>query len=39
MTDRKSFADRTRNHATDSDSPDANQALERRRWTCVMKHF
>jgi len=38
MTDKKSFADRTRDHATDGDSPHANQAPERRRWTDVMKH-
>jgi hypothetical protein len=39
MTDKKGFADRTRDHATDGDSPHANQAPERRRWTDVMKHF
>ncbi len=32
MTDKKSFADKVRDHATD-DSPHAHQAPERRRWT------
>jgi hypothetical protein len=38
MTDKKSFADKVRDHATD-DSPHAHQAPDRRRWTYVMKHF
>jgi hypothetical protein len=39
MTDKKSFADRARDHATDDGSPHAHQAPERCRWTDLMKHF
>ena len=39
MTEKESFADKVRDHATDDDSPHAHQAPERRRWTDVMKHF
>jgi hypothetical protein len=37
MTEKESFADKVRDHATD-DSPHAHQTPER-RWTDVMKHF
>ncbi len=37
MTDKKSFADRARDHATD-DSPHTHQAPDRRRWTDVLMH-
>jgi hypothetical protein len=39
MTEKESFADKVRDHATDDYSPHAHQAPERRRWTEVMKHF
>ncbi len=38
MTDKDSFVDRVRDHATDDDSPRAHQAPERRRWTDVLMH-
>jgi hypothetical protein len=38
MTDKESFVDRVRDHATDDDSPRAHQAPERRRWTDVLMH-
>jgi hypothetical protein len=38
MTDKESFVDRVRDHATDDDSPRAHQAPERRRWTDVVMH-
>jgi len=38
MTDKESFVDRVRDHATDDDSPRAHQAPERRRWTDVQMH-
>lgn len=38
MTDKKSFADRGRNHATDNDSPHAQQASDGRRWTDALMH-
>jgi hypothetical protein len=37
MTEKGSFADKVRNHATD-DSPLAHQAPDRRRWTDVLMH-
>ena len=37
MTDKESFADKVRDHATD-DSPHAHQAPDRRRWTDVLMH-
>ena len=39
MTEKESFADKVRDHATDDNSPHAHQASARRRWTDVMKHF
>jgi hypothetical protein len=39
LTEKESFADEVRDHATDDDSPHAHQAPGRRRWTDVMKHF
>ena len=38
MTDKESFADRGRDHATTSDSPHAHQAPDRRRWADFLKH-
>ena len=38
MTEKESFADKVRDHATDDDSPHAHQAPERRRWTDVLMH-
>ena len=38
MTDKDSFVDRVRDHATDDDSPQAHQTPERRRWTDVLMH-
>jgi hypothetical protein len=38
MTEKESFADKVRDHATDDDSPRAHQAPERRRWTDVLMH-
>src|ERR671911_251998 len=37
MTDKKSFADGVREHATD-DSPHAHPATDRRRWAAAIKH-
>jgi hypothetical protein len=39
MTEKESFADKVRDHATDDNSPHADQASARRRWIDVMKHF
>ena len=38
MTEKESFADKVRDHATDDDSPHAHQAPDRRRWTDVLMH-
>ena len=38
MTEKESFADPVRDHATDDDSPHAHQAPDRRRWTDVLMH-
>jgi hypothetical protein len=38
MTDKRSFADKARDHATDDDSSHAHQVPDRRRWTDVLKH-
>ena len=38
MTDKDSFAEKVRDHATEDDSPRAHQALDRRRWTDVLMH-
>ncbi len=38
MTDKESFADKVRDHATDDDLPHAHQAPDRRRWTDVLMH-
>ena len=38
MTDKESFADKVRDHATDDDSPHAHQAPDGRRWTDVLLH-
>ncbi len=37
MTEKESFADKVRDHATD-DSPHAHQAPDRSRWTAVLMH-
>lgn len=39
VTDRKSFADGVRDHATADDSPHAHQAPERRSWADVLEHL
>ncbi len=39
VTDRKSFVDGVRDHATDDDSPYAHQAPERRSWADVLEHL
>jgi hypothetical protein len=38
MTEKESFADKVRDHATDDDSPHAHQAPDRRRWTDILMH-
>jgi hypothetical protein len=38
MTEKESFADKVRDHATDDDSPHAHQPPDRRRWTDVLMH-
>ena len=38
MTEKESFADRVRDHATDDDSPHTHQAPDRSRWTDVLVH-
>ena len=38
MTEKKSFADKVRDHATDGDWPHAHQAPDRRRWTERLMH-
>ena len=38
MTEKESFADKVRDHATDEDSPYAHQAPDRRRWTDILMH-
>jgi hypothetical protein len=38
MTEKESFADKVRDHATDDYSPHAHQAPERRRWADFLKH-
>jgi hypothetical protein len=38
MTEKESFADKVRDHATDDDSPHAHQPSDRRRWTDVLMH-
>ena len=38
MTNKESFADKVRDHATTGDSPDAHQVPDRRRWAGFLKH-
>jgi hypothetical protein len=38
MTEKESFADKIRDHATDDGSPHSHQAPDRRRWTDVLMH-
>jgi hypothetical protein len=38
MTEKESFADRVRDHATDDDSPHAHQLPDRRHWVDFLKH-
>ncbi len=38
MTEKESFADKVRDHATDDDSPHAHQAPDRSRWIDVLLH-
>jgi hypothetical protein len=38
MTEKESFTDKVRDHATDDDSPHAHQAPDRRRWTDILMH-
>ncbi len=38
MTEKESFADKVRDHATDDDSPHAHQPPDRCRWTDVLMH-
>jgi hypothetical protein len=38
MTEKESFADKVRDHATDEDSPHAHQVPDRRRWADFLKH-
>ncbi len=38
MTEKESFAEKVRDHATDDHSPHAHQAPDRRRWTDVLIH-
>ena len=38
MTEKESFADKVRDHATVDDSPHAHQVPDRRRWTDVLMH-
>ncbi len=38
MTEKESFADKVRDHATDDDSPHAHQVPDRSRWTDVLLH-
>ena len=38
MTDKESFVDKIRDHATTGDSPHAHQVLDRRRWADFLKH-
>ena len=38
MTEKESFADKVRDHATDDDSRHAYQMPDRRRWTDVLMH-
>ena len=38
MTEKESFADKVRDHATADYSPDAHQVLDRRRWADFVKH-
>ena len=38
MTEKESFADKVRDHATDDDSPHAHQVSYRRRWVDFLKH-
>ena len=38
MTEKESFADKVRDHATDEDSPHAHQVSDRGRWVDFLKH-
>jgi len=38
MTEKESFADKVRDHATDDDSPRAHRAPDRRRWADFLQH-
>ena len=38
MTEKESFADKVRDHATADDSPDAHQVPDRRGWADFVKH-